>query len=295
MSLRGVVVDQRMKTTFENASKVIRAIAQFHGKYWHEANENFQSTLQGTNDPYMIQHSFEWLPSSFSFLYLTRMMGTTQEEFAHYTQNNVQNLLTNFDKGFTALTAVVDVLAKNNDSKYEKMVQQVATIAQDKENIMKQYAQSLKNVCEVFPRTIVHGDFRSENMAIMNDEQDCEIKVVDWQCTSVGCGLWDVSTYIVQCLDPELRHEWETQLLELYHDSLNKSLGQGRNVSLEDIKMYYNSCKWFELNFVASTIGPAWKNHVDQGKDLTSAGRLFEVGVTIISRVSSAICEMYEA
>ncbi len=67
------------------------------------------------------------------------------------------------------------------------------------------------------PTTLVHFDFRADNLFFQDDG---EVVVIDWQSISQGGGAADVGYLLGQNLDPALRREHEDDLLHTYHDTL---------------------------------------------------------------------------
>ena len=71
------------------------------------------------------------------------------------------------------------------------------------------------------PRTLVHGDFRLENVFFGASLGKSGFAVIDWQDISRGEGVWDVAWFIGGCLQvtPERQVE-EQQLLKIYYETL---------------------------------------------------------------------------
>ena len=70
-------------------------------------------------------------------------------------------------------------------------------------------------------RTLVHGDFRLENVFFGTSLGEPGFAVIDWQDISRGEGVWDVAWFIGGCLQvtPKRQAE-EQQLLKIYHEAL---------------------------------------------------------------------------
>ncbi len=81
------------------------------------------------------------------------------------------------------------------------------------------------------PMTLVHGDYRLDNMCFPAREGDPVI-VFDWQLMSRGRGPYDVAYFMSQSLDVELRRESERALVKRYHDGL--VTGGVRDYSFDD-------------------------------------------------------------
>jgi hypothetical protein len=70
------------------------------------------------------------------------------------------------------------------------------------------------------PKTIVHGDYRLDNLLFGGGSGAPSVAVVDWQTCTHGSGLADVAYFIGAGLDPALRRSVERGLVESYHDGL---------------------------------------------------------------------------
>lgn len=71
------------------------------------------------------------------------------------------------------------------------------------------------------PKTLVHGDFRLENVFFGASLGKQGFAVIDWQDISRGEGVWDVAWFIGGCLQvTSNRQVEEQQLLKIYHETL---------------------------------------------------------------------------
>jgi hypothetical protein len=66
------------------------------------------------------------------------------------------------------------------------------------------------------PRTLAHGDFRSENILF---GADCAT-IVDWQTTGHSSVLTDAAYFLGGSVDVADRRDWEKQLIEEYRNNL---------------------------------------------------------------------------
>ncbi len=66
------------------------------------------------------------------------------------------------------------------------------------------------------PMTLMHGDFRLDNMFFGADGED-DFALIDWQVCAVGNGLYDVAYFLAGSVTPEVRREIEREALEEYH------------------------------------------------------------------------------
>ena len=87
----------------------------------------------------------------------------------------------------------------------------------------EQLPQKLADMSEFgkSPRTLVHGDFRLENVFFGTSLGEPGFAVIDWQDISHGEGVWDVAWFIGGCLQAtSQRQAEERQLLKIYHETL---------------------------------------------------------------------------
>ncbi len=69
------------------------------------------------------------------------------------------------------------------------------------------------------PRTLVHGDYRGENM-LFGVGADSDFAVVDWQGCGLGAGLYDVAYFLGANVATDDRRRIERETLEEYHDTV---------------------------------------------------------------------------
>jgi hypothetical protein len=70
------------------------------------------------------------------------------------------------------------------------------------------------------PLTLVHGDFRLDNMLFGAEGGPTALAVVDWQTVALGPGPSDVSYFLGAGMQPDERRRNEAALLRDYHDRL---------------------------------------------------------------------------
>jgi len=71
------------------------------------------------------------------------------------------------------------------------------------------------------PKTLVHGDFRLENVFFGASLGKQGFAVIDWQDISRGEGVWDVAWFMGGCLQVTSNRQMEErQLLKIYHETL---------------------------------------------------------------------------
>jgi hypothetical protein len=77
------------------------------------------------------------------------------------------------------------------------------------------------------PRTIVHGDFRADNLLFGATRP----VVLDWQTAGFGAGTADLSYFLASSLPVAARRQYEEALVRRYHAALN---GGGAELSWHD-------------------------------------------------------------
>lgn len=70
------------------------------------------------------------------------------------------------------------------------------------------------------PRTIVHGDFRLDNLLFGPPESDASLIIIDWQVSFLGRGAADLAYFAAFCLRTEQRRAIERRMVAAYHDAL---------------------------------------------------------------------------
>jgi hypothetical protein len=70
------------------------------------------------------------------------------------------------------------------------------------------------------PQTLVHSDFRLDNIMFARDAAAPSVKVLDWQGILISAGVHDVAFLLSQNLDPGLRRGHERDLIGYYHQGL---------------------------------------------------------------------------
>lgn len=90
------------------------------------------------------------------------------------------------------------------------------------------------------PRTVIHGDYRADNMFFRDGQPDDRFAVVDWQVMLQGSSAFDVAYMLTGSLDVDLRRAHETELLAVHHRALSAAGVAG--YSLADAAEDYRLC-----------------------------------------------------
>lgn len=83
---------------------------------------------------------------------------------------------------------------------------------------MRAHVIDLLNSLEAPPRTIVHGDYRLDNVFFCAAGAPQTVATIDWQISSRGRGIFDVAYFLSSCVDPEIRRAEERRLVRLWHE-----------------------------------------------------------------------------
>lgn len=108
------------------------------------------------------------------------------------------------------------------------------------------------------PRTIVHGDYRLDNLFFAPSQGGEPLTVVDWQIMQRGRGVFDVAYFMSGTLQPDDRKASEMDLLRMYHDILTDSgvTGYDFDQCLHDYRAAIMFC-WLYVVIVLGTLDVA--------------------------------------
>jgi len=103
------------------------------------------------------------------------------------------------------------------------------------------------------PRTIIHGDYRLDNMFFGTPEGGDPLAVIDWQISSRGRGIFDVAYFISGNLRLEERRARGMEILRNYHRTLVEN--GVRDYSWEQCLHDYRLCTLFVLVYTVISGG----------------------------------------
>ena len=126
------------------------------------------------------------------------------------------------------------------------------------------------------PHTLVHFDFRADNLFF---DDDGSVVVIDWQSISQGGGAADVGYFLSQNLSTEDRRANEDMLLRTYHDTL-----VANGVTGYEFETFFND---YRLGVMYGWIIPVFA----VGSLDVSSERAMNLWRTVIDRVQTCIAD----
>jgi len=95
---------------------------------------------------------------------------------------------------------------------------------------LKNNNKKLDNYTKTRPHTLIHTDFRPDN--IFFDRKKNEIALIDWQASCPGLGLFDPAFFILNSCKDIIIHDQAKELITIYHQGLVE--GGISNYSLDE-------------------------------------------------------------
>jgi aminoglycoside phosphotransferase (APT) family kinase protein len=106
-------------------------------------------------------------------------------------------------------------------------------------------------LCEIEqrPHTIVHSDFRADNLLFDALSHSQPVVVLDWQLAIRGRGVLDVARLLCGSLNPQDRVACEMTLLRRWHETLARGGVQGYSIAQaeQDYKMSALICLYYPV------------------------------------------------
>lgn len=116
------------------------------------------------------------------------------------------------------------------------------------------------------PNTVVHMDYRPDNLMFGRQPDATPIVVVDWQTVSDGPALTDVAYLLGGSFEPARRAEVETDLIRRYHERL---VASGVDYSFDDCwRDYRVGSVW---GVVMTVIATMYAAETERGNDMLVA------------------------
>jgi len=103
------------------------------------------------------------------------------------------------------------------------------------------------------PQTLVHGDFRADNLFFGGPDGGQALAAIDWQVSSRGGGVFDLAYFLSGNVTPQTRRAIEMDLLELYVQTLKEHGVQ--NYTFEECLEDYRFATLYCLVYAVIIIG----------------------------------------
>jgi Ecdysteroid kinase-like family len=100
------------------------------------------------------------------------------------------------------------------------------------------------------PMTLLHGDYRLDNLFFDPDDAEHPVVAVDWQICGLGRAPYDIAYFMSQSLTPEDRKAADEPVLRAYHDALAAAgvTGYSWDDCWEDYRVATLFCACYPLN-----------------------------------------------
>jgi hypothetical protein len=105
-----------------------------------------------------------------------------------------------------------------------------ASLSEEAADTLRGFAAGVRRWLEISPKekTLVHGDYRLDNLMFEPTGDGIRVATVDWQTLSVGCGGQDLAYLLGNSSPPEQRRKHESHMLGVYRESM-AALGVDRS------------------------------------------------------------------
>ena len=84
--------------------------------------------------------------------------------------------------------------------------------------------------------TLVHGDYRLDNLMFETTSAGVAVAAVDWQTLSIGCGGQDLAYLLGNSAPPDQRRAHEDRMLEVYREAM---AAHGASLSADEVRTEY--------------------------------------------------------
>jgi aminoglycoside phosphotransferase (APT) family kinase protein len=92
--------------------------------------------------------------------------------------------------------------------------------------------------------TLIHGDYKVENLLFDADGAEDPVAIIDWQAASCGAGAEDLARFLGTSVATPRRRDLEEELLDLYLRTLAE---HGVDLALDDLRHDYRAALLIEL------------------------------------------------
>jgi hypothetical protein len=133
---------------------------------------------------------------------------------------------------------------------------------------LRGFAAGVRRWMEIAPKekTLVHGDYRLDNLMFETTTEGIQVAAVDWQTLSVGCGGQDLAYLLGNSSPPEQRRKHESHMLEVYREAMAE-LGIERSADEVDADYVYGSFQGPSITM----LGALFVGQTDRGDEMFMA------------------------
>lgn len=188
--------------------------------------------------------------------------------------------------GLPTFNAGVEGLQARFVNAWDSFVEQFGSQLSDKilypTQKLMQHGIAIRNQLTASPRTLIHGDFRLDNLIFKPSKEGETTVVLDWTGFRGGTCLWDVNQFICQCFGPRDRQEHEWDLLKFYHDILaSHGIHEYSYDQLAHDYRLTTFLTWIKIV------------RANEGLETNVNERSRKLATTVINRVSTALLDHY--
>lgn len=234
----------------DEARLIIPKLARFHAEFYHRNSGSHISKgiLGGNTDLFMKEKGLDWIPECFTvFYYVTFRSESSKvkelDEFTTTSDVTIRKFAKRVDvmwhKAFDIMSGKLEKLSEIYPG--YNIPDKMIAINEGKRSVEENVYDSMKLFTEEAALTLLHGDFRSDNILVYEKQ----IKFIDWQFARIGCGCFDLSAFISNSFDLKDLVDHEEELLELYVSVLQNNGCDW--LSLSDIRRWYSHSMWISF------------------------------------------------
>jgi hypothetical protein len=119
---------------------------------------------------------------------------------------------------------------------------------------LQHHVLDVLDALEPAPRTIIHGDFRGDNVFYGDGASAPSFRAIDWQISSKGRGVFDVAYFLSTSVLPEARKSHEQRFVRLWHDIISDQ-NDTKDYTFEDAFLDYRISALFMHVYTVVAIG----------------------------------------
>ena len=231
----GKALDQLHSCPRDTSRQVIIQLARMHSLFINATPEAF--TEAGLTDCLTPSHTL-----------ISRVSGLPDDTTA---QGVLQFSLENFESKFHDFSAVMYAIG---DAGIEAMLPEALKLVESGEAGKRIEAAFASSFLTPAFKTLLHGDFRPDNLLLDEDEQS--VKIIDFQALAYGHPSYDLAQFLCQSHD-ELSAELFDELLTIYYNTLcENEPAVGSLSSLPQLKASVQSATVFQLLMLSLHCAP---------------------------------------